>query len=226
MRALFFDAEPYDRAQVTQALESGADGIIAPPEKAAQTQALARCRLINAAELTRLTLASKEDEHKAAGLLTRGAAVMLRRSWEIIPVENLLAAMQGTATPGELILEAGTPEEAKLAAGILERGADAVSVPPQALSALRHIAAALRDEDGLLPLTEAVITEITPAGMGHRVCVDTLSRLVKGQGMLVGNSAAFTFLVNAETEPSEYVAPRPFRVNAGAVHAYALLPGD
>jgi 3-dehydroquinate synthase II len=44
--------------------------------------------------------------------------------------------------------------------------------------------------------------------------------------MLTGNSAAFTFLVNAETEPNEYVASRPFRINAGAVHAYALMPGD
>ena len=44
--------------------------------------------------------------------------------------------------------------------------------------------------------------------------------------MLVGNSSAFTFLVHAETERNEYVAARPFRVNAGAVHAYVRLPGD
>jgi 3-dehydroquinate synthase II len=62
--------------------------------------------------------------------------------------------------------------------------------------------------------------------MGHRVCVDTLSLFTAGQGLLTGNSAAFTFLVNAETERNEYVTSRPFRINAGAVHAYALLPGD
>ena len=55
---------------------------------------------------------------------------------------------------------------------------------------------------------------------------DTLSLLKRGQGMLVGNSSAFTFLVHAETEHNEYVAARPFRVNAGAVHAYARLPHD
>ena len=43
---------------------------------------------------------------------------------------------------------------------------------------------------------------------------------------MVGNSSAFTFLVHAETEHNEYVASRPFRVNAGAVHAYVRLPGD
>jgi 3-dehydroquinate synthase II len=47
-----------------------------------------------------------------------------------------------------------------------------------------------------------------------------------GQGMLVGNSSGFTFLVNAETESNPYVAARPFRINAGAVHAYCLMPGD
>ena len=44
--------------------------------------------------------------------------------------------------------------------------------------------------------------------------------------MLVGNSSAFTFLVHAETESNPYVAARPFRVNAGAVHAYCVRPGD
>ena len=72
----------------------------------------------------------------------------------------------------------------------------------------------------------AEIVRIEPAGLGHRVCVDTMSMLKRGQGMLVGNSSAFTFLVHAETEHNEYVASRPFRVNAGAVHAYVRLPGD
>ena len=71
-----------------------------------------------------------------------------------------------------------------------------------------------------------MITSIKAAGLGHRVCVDTMSMLKKGQGMLVGNSSAFTFLVHAETESNPYVAARPFRVNAGAVHAYAVMPGD
>ena len=71
-----------------------------------------------------------------------------------------------------------------------------------------------------------VITRVEPVGLGHRVCADTLSLLRRGQGMLVGNSSAFTFLVHAETEHNEYVAARPFRVNAGAVHAYTRLPHD
>lgn len=33
------------------------------------------------------------------------------------------------------------------------------------------------------------------------------------------------FLVHAESVENPYVAPRPFRVNAGAVHAYTRVPG-
>ena len=78
----------------------------------------------------------------------------------------------------------------------------------------------------LLQGREALLTDEDPAGLGHRVCVDTMTLMRPGQGMLVGNSSAFTFLVNAETESNPYVAPRPFRINAGAVHAYAVMPGD
>ncbi len=43
--------------------------------------------------------------------------------------------------------------------------------------------------------------------------------------MLVGNTAAGFFLVHSESIDNPYVASRPFRVNAGAVHAYILTPG-
>ena len=42
--------------------------------------------------------------------------------------------------------------------------------------------------------------------------------------MLVGNSSSGLFLIHAETIESGYVAARPFRVNAGPVHAYVYLP--
>src|SRR2546428_2518540 len=43
--------------------------------------------------------------------------------------------------------------------------------------------------------------------------------------MLVGNSSADLSVVHAERAEAGYVAARPFRVNAGAVHAYICLPG-
>jgi 3-dehydroquinate synthase II len=44
--------------------------------------------------------------------------------------------------------------------------------------------------------------------------------------MLVGNSSGGLFLVHAESLENPYVAPRPFRVNAGPVHAYIRVTPD
>ena len=44
--------------------------------------------------------------------------------------------------------------------------------------------------------------------------------------MLVGNFARALFLVHSECLESGYITPRPFRVNAGPLHAYALAPND
>jgi 3-dehydroquinate synthase II len=46
-----------------------------------------------------------------------------------------------------------------------------------------------------------------------------------GEGMLVGNTATGFFLVHSESMDNAYVASRPFRVNAGAVHAYTMTAG-
>jgi 3-dehydroquinate synthase II len=46
-----------------------------------------------------------------------------------------------------------------------------------------------------------------------------------GEGMLVGNSSSVLFLIHSESISNPYVSPRPFRVNAGAVHAYTRVPG-
>lgn len=220
MRAIWFKSVPARKEDITLALESGVDGLIVPAADVDKVAALARCEVLSEEEAPSLELASKADEEAALERLLAGEPVVLARGWEIIPVENLLAR-----TP-DVAAEVASLDEARLAAGILECGVGRVVVLPEALDQLKAIVAELKLSQGVLPLQRAVITRIQPAGLGHRVCVDTLSLLRRGQGMLVGNSSAFTFLVHAETEHNEYVAARPFRVNAGAVHAYAQLPGD
>jgi 3-dehydroquinate synthase II len=49
--------------------------------------------------------------------------------------------------------------------------------------------------------------------------------MVPGEGMLVGSYSGGLFLVHSESLESEYVASRPFRVNAGPVQAYVMTPG-
>ncbi|MDR2076751.1 MAG: 3-dehydroquinate synthase II family protein [Desulfovibrio sp.] len=226
MKKVLFKAVPFRKEEVTLALESGVDGLLVPGEDRDAAAGLARCLVLAEGEAEGIVLASREDESRAAALLDSGRTVVLRRGWEIIPVENLLARAHAAGSSGALALEVAGAEDAALAAGILEKGVDILLVVREGLADIAAIVALARSPGRPLALTEAVVTHVAPAGMGHRVCVDTLSLFAAGQGMLTGNSAAFTFLVNAETEHNEYVASRPFRINAGAVHAYALMPKD
>lgn len=220
MPRVLFKSVPLHKDDVTLALESGVDGLIVPRENVAQVAALARCEVLAHEDLPSVALRSKADEEETLNLLQSGQQVVLARGWEVIPVENLLAQSKNLA------VEAASLEEARLAAGILECGVSTVVIVPEGLPQLKDVVAELRRAQGNYSLQTAEITKIQNVGLGHRVCVDTLSLFQRGQGMLVGNSSAFTFLVHAETEHNEYVAARPFRVNAGAVHAYVCLPGD
>jgi len=220
MRTILFKSVPFDKGLVTLALESGVDGIIVPRAQVDSVAALARCRVLADEDVATVALAAKADEEDAAARLARGETVVLARGWEIIPVENLLAQSDDVA------VEVADLGEARLAAGILERGVATVVLVPEGAGELKSIVADLKLSQGCVDLAPAVVTAVENVGLGHRVCVDTMSMLRRGQGMLVGNSSAFTFLVHAETEHNEYVAARPFRINAGAVHAYAQMPGD
>jgi len=217
---IMFKSVPYSKAHVTLALESGVDGVIVPDAEVAATAALSRVPVLAESSMPSVALSAKKDEEAVRDRLQRHEQLSLARGWEIIPVENLLAQCAG------VLLEVGSLAEARLASGILERGADGVVVLPEAVGDLKTIIAECKLSQGHESLATAVITRVEDAGLGHRVCVDTMSLMRTGQGMLVGNSSAFTFLVHAETEKNEYVAARPFRVNAGAVHAYARLPED
>ena len=220
MSRIYFNCVPFDKGDVTLALESGVDGVIVPREHVDQVAGLSRCPVWAAEDVATMALNVKADEEAVLERLHKGERVVLARGWEVIPVENLLAQSDS------VLAEAATLDEARLAAGILERGVAGIVVSREAVADLKTIVSQCKLSQGHEELLPAVITRVESVGLGHRVCADTLSILRKGQGMLVGNSSAFTFLVHAETERNEYVAARPFRVNAGAVHAYVRLPGD
>ena len=220
MSRIYFNCVPFDKGDVTLALESGVDGAIVPRKHVEEVSGLSRCPVWAAEDTAMMTLTVKADEEAVLERLHKGERVVLARGWEVIPVENLLAQSDS------VLAEAATLDEARLAAGILERGVAGIVVSREAVADLKTIVSQCKLSQGPEELLPAVITRVESVGLGHRVCADTLSILRKGQGMLVGNSSAFTFLVHAETERNEYVAARPFRVNAGAVHAYVRLPGD
>jgi 3-dehydroquinate synthase II len=148
--------------------------------------------------------------------------IVVGEDWTIIPLENLIARI-GDET--ELVAGVTTAEEAKTAFETLEQGADSVLIDSDDPDEIRRTCE-VRDaaEREHLDLQWAEVTTIEPTGMADRVCVDTGSLMDHDEGMLVGSMSRGLFFVHAETAESPYVASRPFRVNAGAVHAYVRAP--
>lgn len=60
-------------------------------------------------------------------------------------------------------------------------------------------------------------------GEGSRVEVDLVDILKETEGILVGDSAKGFICVLAETRETNTYPPRPFRVNAGAIHQYIYV---
>ena len=220
MKKVIFKSVPFDKKLVTLALESGVDAVMVEKNQVKAVEALGRVTVITPEDMPVVELKKKSDEDVAVKGIKDGKDVVLKKGWEIIPVENILAQVE------TLALECESLDRAVLAAGILERGCDTIVVLPEGAADLKQIVAELKLSQGTMKLQTATVTDIESTGLGHRVCVDTISMLKRGQGMLIGNSSAFSFLVHAETESNPYVAARPFRINAGAVHAYAQMPGD
>src|SRR5699024_7365465 len=148
--------------------------------------------------------------------------IVVGEDWTIIPLENLIARI-GDET--QLVAGVETAEEAKTAFETLETGADAVLLDSDDPDEIRRTVEVRDDADREhLDLQWAEITGIEQVGSADRVCVDTGSLLDDDEGMLVGSMSRGLFFVHAETADSPYVASRPFRVNAGAVHAYVRTP--
>ncbi|XP_050225751.1 uncharacterized protein LOC126675189 isoform X1 [Mercurialis annua] len=146
--------------------------------------------------------------------------------WQIIPAENMVAAFQNSQK--RVLAVSRTPSEAKVFLEALEHGLGGIVLrvdDVEAVFELKDYFDRRNAASNLLTLTKATITKIEPAGMGDRVCVDLCSLMKPGEGLLVGSFARGLFLVHSECLESNYIASRPFRVNAGPVHAYVSVPG-
>lgn len=168
-------------------------------------------------------IAGKEYERLAAlEAKAAGYIIVVGRDWKVIPLENLIAELQKEEV--KVIAGVKNAEEAKLAFETLEVGVDGVLLETTDVNQVKKVAGLVQKGEEKLELRAAKVTKLRQVGLGDRVCVDTASLLEVGEGMLIGSQGAGLFLVHSETLESEYVASRPFRVNAGAVHAYILAP--
>ncbi|MFX0019102.1 MAG: 3-dehydroquinate synthase II [Promethearchaeota archaeon] len=143
--------------------------------------------------------------------------------WKIIPFENLIAMTQSTDI--ELIANVDNIEEVELMLKTLEIGVDGILITPKDVNDLAELKKIMQPAIRV-GLNKAKVINIQKLPESDRVCVDTTSLLYKGEGMLVGSTAQGFALVHAEVFETQFVASRPFRVNAGDVSAYILVPGD
>jgi 3-dehydroquinate synthase II len=171
-----------------------------------------------------VTIRDEDYEAFAEAVATEAAyTVVIGEDWQIIPLENLIARIGEETT---LVAGVQSPEEARTAYETLEIGADAVLLDADDPDVIRETVE-VRDAVGreTLDLQWAEVTAVEQTGSADRVCIDTGSMMDPDEGMLVGSMSRGLFFVHAETAESPYVASRPFRVNAGAVHAYVRTPG-
>lgn len=211
---------------VTTALEGGADGIMVPKGFSEKVKALGRIQtisedgdLILGKDVIFFKIRSGNEEEEIIKLSQKKRVILQSEDWTIIPLENLIAK------GADVITQVQNLKEAQTAFGILEKGVRQVLIHTGDATELKKILTDIGTVEPQTVLEAAEIVEIDPVGMGDRVCVDTCSSMTAGQGMLVGNSSSGLFLIHSESIANPYVSPRPFRVNAGPVHAYTRVPG-
>jgi len=222
MNQVWVKAVPWQKDVAIAALEAGADAVVLETGRSAEVKQLGLIRTVAedgdlkpGTDVFEVAVSSRDDEQAILALPPDRPVIVKTTDWTIIPLENLLAQRRN------LFLEITSLEEARTAAGILETGVDGVVIDTPREAEV----AALKQEAEKLELVEASISRILPLGMGDRICIDTCTNMTVGQGMLIGNSSAGMLLVHSESIENPYVEPRPFRVNAGPVHAYIRVPG-
>ncbi|MCD5398077.1 3-dehydroquinate synthase II [candidate division NPL-UPA2 bacterium] len=226
MKKVWINCSPWNKEVAIMALESGADALLIPPGFKEKVKELGLIKTVAedgdirlGQDVVQFEIKGKKDEEEAVRLSKSRLLLLKMKDWTIIPLENLLAQTEG------IFVEVRNVQEARTALQVLEKGVDGIFLKTTNLSEIKKTVNLVKETAEKLKLETARITRVEPLGMGDRVCIDTCTNMKLGEGMLIGNSSSALFLIHSESVENPYVEPRPFRVNAGPVHAYTLLPG-
>jgi 3-dehydroquinate synthase II len=151
--------------------------------------------------------------------------ILVAKDWTVIPLENIIADLGKEDT--KIVAYVKNQKEGQVAIETLEIGTDGIIFEVENFNQIKEIAKLIEDNSSSnYNLKDGLITDIKSLSSGDRVCIDTSSILNIGEGMLIGSYSKAMFLIHSETLESEYVASRPFRVNAGPVQAYIMVPNN
>ncbi|MDR3222719.1 MAG: 3-dehydroquinate synthase II [Methanobrevibacter sp.] len=173
-----------------------------------------------------IEITDKEHEQLAVaiGRIT-DYVILVAKDWTVIPLENIIADLGKENT--KIVAYVKDQKEGQVAIETLEIGTDGIIFEPESFNQIKEIAKLIEDNSSSnYNLKDGFITDIKSLSSGDRVCIDTSSILNIGEGMLIGSYSKAMFLIHSETLESEYVASRPFRVNAGPVQAYIMVPNN
>ena len=223
MKKVWIELDVWDKELVTGAIENGADAFFVKDRTFRdRISELAKIDVYDLNDLPDnvkfIRIAAKSDETAAANLPESVTIVVETGDWRIIPFENLIAQR------GNIIASVSNAADAVEVAEILEKGVDGVYASGCSSMEKLDILKKIRSKRGTVNLAEGTVLSVEKLIAGDRVCIDTIGNMKDGEGMLVGDYSSGMVLVNSESLDNPYVASRPFRVNAGAVHCYVMMP--
>jgi 3-dehydroquinate synthase II len=218
MREVWLKIRQFNKELITTAIEKGINTFLVENENLkSEITKLAKVNIFTNNDIYEFVYENKKDEDKIVELSKENKLVLKTKSWEIIPWENLIAKK------AEFSVYVKNLKELKTALGVLEKGVSGIILDVDNDEVLRELINELNKDKLEIKLEEAEIVNIEVLDSGERVCIDTCNLMSIGEGVLVGSSSNFLFLVHSESLENPYCAPRPFRVNAGAVYAYVKI---
>lgn len=145
-----------------------------------------------------------EDQDRVLRMAGKKKAVVIETGdWTIIPLENMIAKFRTAGT--SVIAVAHSKDDASLYLQTMEKGVDGVVIEtddPFSISKFKDLLTVTEPVE----ICEVEVTSIRTLEKGDRVCVDTCSNMVPGEGMLVGSYSNCLFLIQSESEENGYVA--------------------
>jgi 3-dehydroquinate synthase II len=153
MKQVWVKADPWEKALVTAALESGADAVVVPEDRVDDAGELGVIRTIAASgdlkwgrDVVCCEIHGAEDEEEIVRLSREKIVVVRTSDWHVIPLENLAARREN------IFVEVETLEEAQVAAGVLEKGVDGLVVANRDPAVVREIVGKMKGASGQVDL--------------------------------------------------------------------------